>query len=52
MWKLLNACRFKSDSAYTHKKSMESIEKGMLKERNDTLEKTVSEMKIKLKNLS
>ena len=45
-----NACRFESDCAYSHKKSKESIEKDMLKEKVDTLEKTVSEMEIKLKN--
>ena len=43
-----NTCRFESDCAYSHKKSTESIEKDMLKEKVNTLENTVSEMKIKL----
>ena len=45
-----NTCRFKNDCAYSHKKSVESQEKDMLKEKVNSLEKTVSEMVIKLIN--
>ena len=45
-----NTCRFKHDCAYSHTKSAESQEKDLLKEKVNILERTVSEMAIKLIN--
>ena len=45
-----NTCEFKHDCAYSHRKSAESQEKDLLKEKVNRLERIVSEMAIKLIN--